>query len=69
MLAVGFAVGFRGPHADRAAAGLGLVIAFGYAFSWIFVALGLRVSDPEAAQAAGCAAVFLLVFSSTAFVR
>jgi ABC transporter DrrB family efflux protein len=69
MIGVGFAVGFRDPHgAGGLLAAIGLVIVFGYAFSWIFVALGLRVSDPEAAQAAGVPVMFVLVFSSSAFV-
>jgi ABC-2 type transport system permease protein len=69
MTGVGFAVGFR---AHSGAAGLlgalGLVAVFAYAASWGFVALGLAVSDPEAAQGAGVPVVFLLVFSSAAFV-
>jgi len=69
MAAVGFAVGFRvhtGPAGFLAA--VGLVAAFAYALSWGFVALGLRTADPEAAQAAGVPVMFLLVFSSSAFV-
>ena len=69
MTGVGFAVGFRttgGPAGLLTA--LGLVIVFAYALSWLFVALGLRVSDPEAAQAAGVPVMFLLVFTSDAFV-
>jgi ABC-2 type transport system permease protein/oleandomycin transport system permease protein len=69
MTGVGFAAGFRSPHgAGALLAALGLVVAFGYALSWGFAALGLRVSDPEAAQAAGVPVVFLLVFTSAAFV-
>jgi ABC-2 type transport system permease protein len=49
-------------------AALGLVVAFGYAISWGFASLGLRVSDPEAAQAAAVPVLFLLVFTSAAFV-
>jgi energy-coupling factor transporter ATP-binding protein EcfA2 len=49
-------------------AALALVVVFAYAASWGFAALGLRVSDPEAAQAAGVPVVFLLVFTSAAFV-
>lgn len=69
MLGVGYAVGFRSPGGAAALlAALGLVVAFAYAVSWGFVALGLRVSDPEAAQGAGVPVVFLLVFTSAAFV-
>jgi len=69
MIGVGFAAGFRAPNgAGGLVAALGLVVLFGYAVSWGFAALGLRVSDPEAAQAAGVPVVFLLVFTSAAFV-
>jgi len=69
MTGVGFAAGFRSPHgAGGLLAALGLVVAFGYAISWGFASLGLRVSDPEAAQAAAVPVVFLLVFTSAAFV-
>jgi ABC-2 type transport system permease protein/oleandomycin transport system permease protein len=69
MTGVGFAAGFRSPHgAGALLAALGLVVAFGYAISWGFASLGLRVSDPEAAQAAAVPVVFLLVFTSAAFV-
>ena len=69
MAGVGFAVGFR-VHTSALAflAGLGLVALFGYALSWGFVSLGLRISDPEAAQAAGVPVMFVLVFASAAFV-
>lgn len=69
MAGVGFAVGFRSANGAAGLIGaLALVIAFAYATSWAFAALGLRVSDPEAAQAASVPLVFLLVFTSAAFV-
>jgi len=69
MIGVGFAVGFRSANgAPGLLAALALVVVFAYAASWGFAALGLRVSDPEAAQAAGVPVVFLLVFTSAAFV-
>jgi ABC transporter DrrB family efflux protein len=69
MAGVGFAVGFRTDAGVGAfLAALGLVTLLAYALSWGFVALGLVVSDPEAAQGAGVPVVFLLVFSSAAFV-
>jgi ABC-2 type transport system permease protein/oleandomycin transport system permease protein len=65
MAGIGFAVGFRVQTSALAfLAGLGLVALFGYALSWGCVSLGLRISDPEAAQAAGVPATFLLVFCS-----
>jgi ABC transporter DrrB family efflux protein len=68
MTGVGFAVGFRTHSPAGLLAALGLVAVFAYALSWAFVALGLRVSNPEAAQAAGVPVVFVLVFTSNAFV-
>jgi len=69
MTAVGFAVGFR-IHTNPLAllAGLGLVLLFGYAFSWIFATVGLTVGDPETAQAASFPVMAPLVFASSAFV-
>ena len=68
MVGVGFAVGFRTANAAGLIAALGLVVAFAYAASWACTALGLRVSDPEAAQAAAVPVVFLLVFTASSFV-
>jgi ABC transporter DrrB family efflux protein len=69
MVGVGYAAGFRSANgAGGLLAALGLVVAFAYAVSWGFAALGLRVSDPEAAQAAAVPVIFLLVFTSAAFV-
>jgi ABC transporter DrrB family efflux protein len=66
---VGFAVGFR-IHTNALAfvAGMALVLAFGWALSWVFATLGLAVRDPEAAQAAAFPVVAPLVFASSAFV-
>ena len=69
MVGVGVLVGFRfhgSPAADVGA--LLLVLAFGYAFSWVFAAVGLAVRDPETAQVAGFIPLFPLVFASSAFV-
>ncbi len=69
MAGVGFAVGFRSANgAVGLLAAFGLVLLFAYAVSWAFAAIGLRVSDPEAAQAMGVPIVFLFVFTSSAFV-
>jgi ABC transporter DrrB family efflux protein len=69
MLAVGFIAGFGfGASAPKIAAGIGLVLLFGYAFSWFFAWVGLTASSPEAAQAVGFVAIFPLTFASSAFV-
>jgi ABC-2 type transport system permease protein/oleandomycin transport system permease protein len=49
-------------------AGVGLLLLFGYAFSWVFAFVGLSVSSPEAANSVGFIAVFPLTFISSAFV-
>ena len=69
MAGVGFAVGFRvHTGAGPFLAALALVALFAYILSWGFVLLGLRIGDPEAAQAAGVPVMFILVFTSPAFV-
>ncbi|MHB8190104.1 MAG: ABC transporter permease [Ferrimicrobium sp.] len=69
MVGVGMLVGFRF-HGSIGTdlGGLGLVLLVGYAFSWVFVAVGLSVKDPETAQIAGFLPLFPLVFASSAFV-
>ena len=49
-------------------AGVGLLVVFGYAFSWVFAFLGLLVNSPESANSVGFIAVFPLTFISSAFV-
>jgi len=49
-------------------AGIGLLLLFGYAFSWFFALIGLLVSSPESANSVGFIAVFPLTFISSAFV-
>ena len=69
MTALAAAIGFRfhaGPAA--AVAALGLALAVGVAFSWIFALLGLLVSDPESAGIGGLLAVIPLIFTSSTFV-
>jgi ABC-2 type transport system permease protein/oleandomycin transport system permease protein len=69
MSGVGFLVGFRvASNALDFIAALLLVLAFGYALSWIFATLGLVLGDPESAQAAAFPIMAPLVFASSAFV-
>ncbi|MFB7293628.1 ABC transporter permease [Actinacidiphila glaucinigra] len=47
---------------------LGLLLLFGYAFSWVGVWIGLSVRTPEAASSAGVIWLFPMTFLSNAFV-
>jgi ABC-2 type transport system permease protein/oleandomycin transport system permease protein len=69
MVLVGFLVGFR-IHGGIPAFlfAMLLVLAFGYAMSWVFATVGLAVKDPETAQAAAFPVLAPLVFASSAFV-
>jgi len=69
LLVTGLIIGFSF-HNDvlHVIAGIGLLLLFGYAFSWVFAFVGLLVSSPEAANSAGFIAVFPLTFISSAFV-
>jgi ABC-2 type transport system permease protein/oleandomycin transport system permease protein len=52
----------------HAVAGFGLLLLFGYAFSWVFAFVGMLASTPEAANSLAFIAVFPLTFISSAFV-
>jgi ABC transporter DrrB family efflux protein len=67
-IALGFAVGFR-LHGSigEALAAFGLILAFGFAFEWVFVALGMVSGNAQAAQNLAFM-VFPLTFISSAYV-
>src|SRR5438552_4344746 len=69
MVGLGLAVGFRFNNGvGSIVAGMGVVLAFGYAFSWMYAAIGLATKDPETAQIAGILPFFVLMFASNAIV-
>ena len=69
MVAVGLLVGFRFHSSPlEVIAGIGLMLLFGYAFSWIFAYCGLVASSGESAQAIGFIVIFPITFISSAFV-
>src|SRR5206468_4016996 len=69
LLGTGLIIGFSfHASAVEIVGGFGLLILFGYAFSWVFALLGLLVSSPESANSLGFIAVFPLTFISSAFV-
>lgn len=69
MLVVAFAIGFRyQTNFLRFVAGVGIVMLFALALSWVMAAIGLKVGNPEAAQTAVFLIVFPFVFASGVFV-
>ncbi|MET7721157.1 ABC transporter permease [Streptomyces mirabilis] len=69
MALCGLLVGWR-THTGlgQVAAGLGLLLLFAYAMSWISATIGLTVRSPEVAQTAGFLLLFPLTFVSNVFV-
>ncbi|MGO9957219.1 MAG: ABC transporter permease [Solirubrobacteraceae bacterium] len=69
MVALGLLVGFRF-HAGAGSiiGAMALIMVFGYAFSWMYAAIGLATKDPETAQVAGILPFFILMFASNAIV-
>jgi ABC transporter DrrB family efflux protein len=69
MVVVGLLIGFNFTSSPlEVAAGIGLLLLFGYAFSWIFAFVALNASSAEGAQALGFMVIFPLTFASSAFV-
>ncbi|MFC9284640.1 ABC transporter permease [Streptomyces collinus] len=68
-LLVGWRAGtFHDTNALRVAAGFGLLLLLGYAFTWIGALIGLTVRTPEAATSGGLIWLFPVTFLSNAFV-
>jgi ABC transporter DrrB family efflux protein len=69
LLITGVIIGFSF-HTSfvQVVAGIGLLLLFGYAFSWFLAFLGLLMSSPESVNSVGFIAVFPLTFISSAFV-
>jgi ABC transporter DrrB family efflux protein len=69
MIAVGSIMGFRFENGVLPVlAGVGLIILFGIALTWVGVFIGISVRDVETAQVAGFVWVFPLVFASSLYV-
>lgn len=69
MIGVGSLLGFRFQNGFLAAISMvALILAFGFAFSWIMAYVGMTVKDTETAQVAGFPLIFPLIFASAAFV-
>jgi ABC transporter DrrB family efflux protein len=69
LLVTGLIIGFSfNASALEIIGGVGLLLLFGFAFSWIFALLGMLVSSPEAANGVGFTLIFPITFISAAFV-
>jgi len=69
LLVTGLIIGFTFQTSFlHVAAGIGLLLLFGYGFSWFLAFLGLVVSSPESVNSLGFIVVFPLTFVSSAFV-
>ncbi len=69
LCGVGFLVGWDpSTNWTSVLAGIGLVLAFSYALSWVFAIVGMYAPDAETAQAASFPVMAPLVFASSAFV-
>ena len=69
IIGLGLVVGFRFNNTfGSCLAGIGLIILFGYAFIWVYAAVGLAVKDPQTAQVAAILPMFILFFASSAVV-
>lgn len=69
LICVGSLYGFRFMSgAVDAVTMVAIMLAFGFAFSWVFASIGLALRDPETAQLAGFLLVFPFTFASAAFL-
>jgi ABC-type multidrug transport system permease subunit len=69
VMVIGYLVDFRFQNGFLGAVGLVvLVLAVGFAFSWISACIGLSLKEVEAVQAASFTWIFPVVFVSSAFV-
>jgi ABC-2 type transport system permease protein/oleandomycin transport system permease protein len=69
LVVLGLLVGFRFHNSAGAClAGIAVIMAFGYALTWVYAAIGLAVKDPRTAQMAAILPMFILFFASSALV-
>ncbi|MFF1903597.1 ABC transporter permease [Kitasatospora sp. NPDC058218] len=69
MAPVGLLIGWRVHHGPLSAlAGFGLLIAFGYAMTWLGAFMGMALRTPEAVNAMAFLIIMPLTFLSSAFI-
>jgi ABC-2 type transport system permease protein len=70
MMGTGLVVGWRvNTSLPEFLAGVGLLLLFSYAFSWVLALLGMSVKSPETINNASFMVLFPLTFISNAFVQ
>jgi oleandomycin transport system permease protein len=70
LLGVGMILGFRvGTNLAGLLAGMALILAYAFAFSWVSVLIGVLAKDPERVQIFSYTAMFPITFMSSVFVR
>src|SRR5918998_3423892 len=70
ILAVGLVLGFRpGGGAGGVVAGLGLLVVFSFAFSWVWTMFGLLLRSERSVMGVSMLVLFPLTFLSNVFVR
>jgi ABC-2 type transport system permease protein/oleandomycin transport system permease protein len=67
MTVVGLIIGFR-PQLLGLLGAIAVVVALGFAMSWIYALVGMSVPNTETAQAASFVVTFPIVFASAVFV-
>lgn len=69
VIALGLAIGFRPPGgAPGVLAGIGLLLVFALALSWVWATLGLLLRTQQAVMSAGTVALFPITLASNIFV-
>lgn len=69
ILVVGYVLGYRAESAVGALAGIGLLLVFSFALSWLWTLLGLVMSSEKAVMGISQLVLFPLTFLSSTFVR
>lgn len=69
ILVVGLAMGYRPESAAGTAAGIGLLLLFSFALSWLWTLLGLLMSSEKAVMGVSMLVLFPLTFLSNVFVQ
>jgi ABC-2 type transport system ATP-binding protein len=69
IVGLGLAMGFRfHNNTAQIVGGIALIAVFGYAFTWLYAAIGILLKEPEASYGVATLVMFLPLLASSAFV-